>query len=244
MCCIKMRVRECQAALICRRYYLRRYRVPCSSRPSLVCVTLQIGSSGKGAMRNDTPVWASRLLHPFLCLVPRHVESNPTPRLDRSRLHSSVGILQAVPEHVVALIGEPGVGLSLQGAELRGQVCELSGEVLGGVPIVARSTHYLQFWRLRPRVPLELVLRKSTHRFSIRSLQLDDLGGLSFVSFVEDDNSPLRFAVWLPPELLPHPLYDDADHLVDYSRSGLGCQPDQHNSYHSGGPKPSCLSTL
>jgi hypothetical protein len=52
-----------------------------------------------------------------------------------------VGVLQAAPERIVAFVGELGVGLSLQGGELRGQVCQLSGEVLGGVPVVSRSTH-------------------------------------------------------------------------------------------------------
>jgi hypothetical protein len=52
-----------------------------------------------------------------------------------------VGILQALPKRIVALAGEPSVGLTLQGGELRSQVRNLSGEVLGGVPVVARSTH-------------------------------------------------------------------------------------------------------
>jgi hypothetical protein len=52
-----------------------------------------------------------------------------------------VGVLQAVSESVVALVGEPYVGLTLQGGELHSQVRKLSGEVLGGVPVVSRSTH-------------------------------------------------------------------------------------------------------
>jgi hypothetical protein len=52
-----------------------------------------------------------------------------------------VCILHAVPERIVALVGEPGVGLALQGGELRSQVREFAGKVLGGVTVVARSTH-------------------------------------------------------------------------------------------------------
>jgi hypothetical protein len=53
------------------------------------------------------------------------------------RLYRRVSVLQAVPEHVVALVGEPGVCPSLKGGELCVQVRELSGEVLSGFPIVS-----------------------------------------------------------------------------------------------------------
>src|SRR3712207_4378625 len=71
-------------------------------------------------------------------------EPHPTPRFYRSRLDRGMSVLQAVPECVVALVGEPGVGLTLEEGELRGQVRHLSGKDLGHVPMVAWSAHALR----------------------------------------------------------------------------------------------------
>ena len=52
-----------------------------------------------------------------------------------------MGVPQAVPEGVVALVCKLGVGLTVEGAELGGNFGEFSGEVLGDVPVIARPTH-------------------------------------------------------------------------------------------------------
>src|SRR3712207_3941722 len=69
--------------------------------------------------------------------LPSLVEPYPAPRLHRGRLHRGVRVLQAVPQGPVLRSREPVVRFTLQGGQLRGQVGELSGEVLGGVPLVA-----------------------------------------------------------------------------------------------------------
>jgi hypothetical protein len=48
------------------------------------------------------------------------LQPHPPPRLHRGRLDRGMCVLHAVPEGIVALVGEPGVGLSLQGGELGG----------------------------------------------------------------------------------------------------------------------------
>jgi hypothetical protein len=69
------------------------------------------------------------------------VQPHPAPRLHRGCLDRGVSVLQTMPEGNISLVGEPGVGLTLQGGELRCQVRQLSGKVVGGIPIVSWSTH-------------------------------------------------------------------------------------------------------
>src|SRR5688500_12905644 len=76
-----------------------------------------------------------------LSLLTSLVEPYPAPRLHSRRLDRCVGVLQAMPERSVLGRGEPVHGLSFEGSELCGQVCQLAGEVLGGVRVVAGSTH-------------------------------------------------------------------------------------------------------
>jgi hypothetical protein len=71
-----------------------------------------------------------------LCYLPSF-QPHPPPGLNSSSLHRRVRRLQPELEGVVVGVSQPGVRLSLEGGEMARYVCEVSGDFLCDVCVVA-----------------------------------------------------------------------------------------------------------
>ena len=66
-------------------------------------------------------------------------EAHPPPRLHGRSLECCVGVLQSEPEGSIHRVAKPVHSLALEGGDLRGDVCEVSSYVFGGVCMVCGS---------------------------------------------------------------------------------------------------------